>query len=147
MSDTTTTHHLEMVQPHTNGHDAPAGDASSNPPARLPTHTGPRIPRRDAWVEVPDPYEGFRVKLWVNYPRRFLEDIQSGESARIKDALCKIVLEHNGWCDEEGAPLPPASTPDFWDAIPDELAGALIALLNEEGQRLPNAIAQRTKRR
>jgi hypothetical protein len=99
------------------------------------------------WVDVPDPYEGFRARIWVNYPRRFLEDIHSGDLERTKAALCRVVLAHNDWCDENGQALPAASTPEFWDAIPDELAAALIGLLNEESQKLPNAIAQRTKRR
>jgi hypothetical protein len=51
--------------------------------------------------------------------------------------LQKIVVEHNGWCDEEGVPSPPANTDAFWDAIPDELAATLITLLRFEVENWP----------
>ena len=132
---------------------------------------GPRIPRRELWLDVPE-YPGFRVRMWANYPQRLARDLQSKDAALIGAALSQIVIEHNGWCDEEGNPYPPASErrvaiesvaedgPDgesitrtvnrveypFFDAIPTELAVVLVVLVNEAAATLPNSLL-RTRRR
>lgn len=48
---------------------APAAGASSPPPP------GPALKRREVWAEVPG-YEGYQIKLWLNYPRHLEEAIQ-----------------------------------------------------------------------
>ena len=132
---------------------------------------GPRIPRRELWLDVPE-YPGFRAKMWANHPQRLARDLQSKDVERIASALSAIVLEHNGWCDEEGDPYPPAGElreiaesvtedgPDgapitrtvnrieypFYEAIPTELAVLLIVLINEAATTLPNSLL-RTRRR
>jgi hypothetical protein len=34
------------------------------------TATAPRVKRREVWIEMPEEYEGFRLKMWVNAPSR-----------------------------------------------------------------------------
>lgn len=101
---------------------------------------GPRIPRREKWIDLPDEYAGFRARVWLNFPQRLKAEFQSGEQERQAAALSKIVLEHNGWCDEEGVPFPPAADPAFWDAVPDELAACVLILLDQEMAKLPNSL-------
>lgn len=103
---------------------------------------GPQIQRRDAWLDLPqDEYPGFRVKVWVNYPRRLATEIGSGDEARMRAALLEIVTEHNGWCDYDGQPYPPATDPAFWTAIPDELAAVAIVSIREAAGLLPKSLA------
>jgi hypothetical protein len=108
--------------------------------------TGPRLPRREAWIELPPEYPGFRVKVWVNYPRRLNDELASGESERIVGVLRQIVLEHNGWSDTDGTPFPQANTAAFWDAIPDELAAAVIVLVREQVGKLAGSLVTRSGR-
>lgn len=108
--------------------------------------TGPRIPRREVYVDIGEEYPGFRAKLWVNYPRRLIDDLrQTDDLERSKAALGQMVVEHNGWVNYDGTEFPPASEPAFWDAIPDELAGALIALVNREAGKLASDVTARRR--
>lgn len=108
---------------------------------------GPRLPRRELWLELPqEEYPGFRIKLWVNYPRRLNSELSAGSNERMLEALQQIVLEHNGWLDIEGEPLPPATSAEFWQIIPDELAAAVIALLGNEVGKLASSLVP-TRRR
>ncbi len=106
--------------------------------------TGPRLPRREAWVDVPE-YEGFRVRLWTNYPRRVLDQLASQEPEEVLTALRTVVLEHNGWLDFDGQPFPPASEALFWEQIPDELAGALLVMARLEAGKLAIALIPKRK--
>jgi hypothetical protein len=119
------------------------------------TLTPPRIER---WLDVPD-YPGYRVKLWINYPRHLRaaltpEDLEQAEGlegeeldayaaelkAKLEGILAAIVLEHNGWPDEEGNVLPQPSTPGFWDQVPDQhLANIVMTLAREAPAQLPNS--------
>ncbi len=104
-----------------------------------------KMPRREREVTIPE-YEGFTARLWVNYPKRLQNDLKSGDADKLRAALQQIVVSHNGWCDEAGEVLPQPSAPAFWDAIPDELAAALLALLVREENVLPNSILARSPR-
>lgn len=107
----------------------------------------PRIPRREAWVDLPDAYAGFRARVWVNAPQRLWNDVASGDEARAKSALGQIVLEHNGWLDFDGLPYPPATDPQaLWDAVPTELAAVVMAAAQLEMARLPNSMAPQKRR-
>jgi hypothetical protein len=108
----------------------------------LPPADGPRLPVRTRWVDVPE-YPGFRVRLRSNFAQATAIEMASGDQERMAAALAEVVLEHNGWRDEHGAPYPPAADPAFWtgsSSIPTELAGLLIALVVEEASRLPNSL-------
>jgi hypothetical protein len=89
----------------------------------------PRAPRREVEMTVPG-YPGFTVWVWANYPQSILLGMKD-ESLPEEDKIGlmrRVVLEHNGWCDAEGEPYPPATDVAFWRTIPQELANVLIPL-------------------
>ncbi len=98
-----------------------------------------KLKRREAWVDLPGEYEYFRFRMWVNPP--------SSVSLRLRlpravSAYTTVFLEHNGWCDDEGNTLPQLTDPKFWLMAPDELIRLMIALAEQEMQKLPNSIAR-----
>jgi len=103
---------------------------------------GPTVPRRYQWFDLPEEqYPELRIKLWVNYPSSINKTLTTRDQDEQRAALCKIVLEHNGWrkVDDDGTdagPYPPANTPEFWDEIPDELAAVILTLLLVEIPKL-----------
>ena len=107
---------------------------------------GPQIKRREAWVELPDEYEGFRVRVWVNAPAKLWGELDADDEAATRGALSQLILEHNGWLDFEGQPFSPASDPAFWDEIPTELAACLIMAAQAEMRKLPNSLAPTNRR-
>lgn len=88
----------------------------------------PRAPRREVELGVPG-YQNFRCWIWSNYPQAVRLELTSGDETRTLLALARLVVEHNGWCDQEGAPYPDAQDPAFWEAIPTELAQLLARLI------------------
>lgn len=62
-------------------------------------------------------------------------------------ALRQIVVKHNDWVMWDGTPYPPADSDDFWRAIPDELAAAIIVIMRKEANRLPSGLARAASRR
>lgn len=107
---------------------------------------GPQIKRREAWVELPAEYEGFKFRVWLNAPTRIWNDLTSTQEEQTLEALKQLVLEHNGWIDFEGQPYPPASEPKFWEDIPTELAACMLISIQVEMQKLPNSIAPQRRR-
>jgi hypothetical protein len=149
------------------GAASPAPNGAGGPAAGSPPATGPApnggaallpVPRRTAWVPeenddrpearaFAEAYPGMRVRLWINYPKRLQAEISPAgvedadeRERRAREALKKIVLEHNGWADEDGAALPPPSDDGFWETIPDELAAGLVLLVLRAPSRLPNSM-------
>lgn len=120
---------------------------------------GPRAMRRERWIDLPSDgdYAGFKFRVWVNHPTQLMIDVMGdkteGETdtdveARRTRALGRMILEHNGWRDEDDKPYPPANEPDrFWAAIPTELAASMMALIRAEVGKLPNSLAPQTRRR
>ena len=114
---------------------------------------GPRLPgRTEKWVSLPDPYGEFRVKIWVNYPRKLIPDLTGDDPDRQVAAMGRIVLEHNGWCSEEGEPLPLLDGTEeafarFWDEVPQEVAMAVGALVSTELGKLSASVTNRRGRR
>lgn len=106
---------------------------------------GPRMPRRTAWVELPDEYgaAGMEMRVWTNYPHGIANALRGlkGTDA-FKEALAAVVLEHNGWRDADGNPLPDARSEDFWwsDGVSDELVGVVLAILGDVPQRYPKGL-------
>lgn len=118
--------------------------------------SGPQIKRRETWIDLPDEYDGFRIKVWVNAPSALWRQMSMGDtdespeaqeaaSKLIQEAASKLVLEHNGWLDFEGKPYPPIG-PEFWDEIPTELAATMIAAANAEMMKLPNSLKPNRRR-
>ena len=118
--------------------------------------TGPQIKRRESWVELPDEYEGFKFKMWVNAPARIWRDLdpsaQNGsDEAEAREGIAQaalrlIVLEHNGWRDFDGELFPPADDPAFWEAIPTELGACVLVAARVEMGKLPNSMAPQRRR-
>lgn len=110
----------------------------------------PQIQRRESWVQLPDEYEGFEFKLWLNAPSKLWVAIGQAGAAGSEDeaqaALAKIVLEHNGWLDFEGNEYPQPGQADFWEEIPTELAACMLVVCQEAMGRLPNSLAAKRRR-
>lgn len=107
---------------------------------------GPRVPRREVWVDLPAEYAGLRLRVWVNAPSRLWAEIQSGDEARARAVITQIVLEHNGWLDFDGAPFPAATDPAFWDQMSQELAGVVMTAVQLEMTRLPKSMVPQKRR-
>lgn len=110
--------------------------AASPTPAREPTPLQPRsllqAPRIEKWFDITE-YEGYKVLIWVNYPKRLLEDIGKAQEANDPDEMERlmgqIVLQHNGWPHPEtGEVLPQPQHHGFWDGL-DNYLQQLIAVL------------------
>jgi hypothetical protein len=130
--------------PETNGHPVAATPPA---PAAAAGSAGPQIAQRFAWADLPqDAYPGFRVQIWTNFPPRLGREIASGDQEQIAGALSQIVVAHNGWIDFDGEPYPPASDPQFWNAIPNELAAVVINLVGIEIPKLAASLAATTRR-
>ena len=123
-----------------NGHAA----VGAHPPA---APSGPRMPHRERWLDLPDEYgeAGMKILVWVNYPARLQDEILKGGEERAFAALGEIVRAHNGWLGEDGEPLPPANTKDFWLAISNELGATIYELLRLKGEELPSSLARPKK--
>lgn len=61
-------------------------------------------------------------------------------------ALGTLIVSHNGWVDYDGTPLPPPSEPAFYEQIPTELLGAMIALMQENQKKLPGSLRKKRRR-
>jgi len=106
--------------------------------------TGPQIPKRTVWVDLPEEYPGFQILIWVNAPMRLwrpVNDAKPGTNKQIEDALRQICLEHNGWRDFEGNVYPTPTEGAFWQEIPTELAAGIIEVARTESRKLPNSLA------
>lgn len=113
-------------------------------------------PRIERWLDVPD-YPGYRVKLWINYPRHLrsafqlpegLEDLEgdaleavvSERKALVEQAMAAIVLDHNGWPDQDGNVLPHPTDPTLWELIDQHLMNVVLALAFQAPSQLPNSL-------
>jgi hypothetical protein len=127
-------------------------------PAQPTRMRGPRAPdRTEKWVTMPAPYGDtdppHKIKIWVNYPNRLQDDLASGDEDLIYAAQAQIVVEHNGWCDEDGNPLPLLKRGDedalrkFWGLISNECAQAISVLAAQQAGKVSASIMNREMRR
>lgn len=108
---------------------------------------GKRIANRTPWLDLPDPYDNLRVRVWLDYPQEVAElltappanaDGTPGEtpdeqSARIMEFLKAVILQHDGWEMDDGeGPLPQPDSDDFWRRIPTPLGRAVSERFFEE---------------
>jgi len=124
---------------------APPAAPAASPlaaPAGSPSPGGPRAPHLEAEVEIPE-YPGHTARVWVNFPQRLLGEVGSGDEPRQRAALSRILLAHNGWCDEDGEPYPPAGAPEFWAAIPTHLAACVMRAIQQRATAAPLAPSTR----
>jgi hypothetical protein len=119
------------------------GPISSSPQDLQAIPHPSRWGKRYAWLELPEPYEGFQMRIWVNYPNKLDQDIAAGGDSR-RNALKAIFVQHNNWPDieDETKLLEQPSEDAFWNKIPNELLGILIAGLNLEVSRIPKLMVQ-----
>jgi ribosomal protein S10 len=100
---------------------------------------GPRLPRDEEWWDV-EGVPDFTVRLWVNFStalfRRAIGVDATAEQQR--EALQQIVLEHNGWLDEDGKPYPAADDDGFYEALPRRLILRLVRTIGAARDTLPN---------
>jgi hypothetical protein len=129
----------------------PAGARPDTPTPRPPGGpdpvAGPRMPKRTLWVDLPETtpdgdvaYPGFKVRVWVNFPARFAEQLKTGTEEEKAGVLRRIIVEHNGWCDDEGHPFPAADDPAFYQELPQELASLILYSIVEAMNRFPNSL-------
>lgn len=140
--------HEQPAAPATNGRGNGALHVVPPPAGEEPKpvqYAGPRTPRRTREVPVPE-YQGFTLTLWVNYPQTVYDTMVSGENKESLEAAGKIFIANNGWCDDVGVPYPPMNTDEFWKAIPNELAGTMLALARREANELPNSLLRQQGR-
>lgn len=110
-----------------------------------PAPTGPRVKRREAWVDLPEAYAGLKFRMWVNAPQKLWVDVWSRDGTRAEAALSQIILEHNGWLDFDGQPYPQLPDPQFWIDVPTELVSVMIIVAQDEIGRLPNSLAPKRR--
>jgi hypothetical protein len=137
----TSEYEADSVSPGTNGTGTSLQVAQAPSPVPAPP-SGPRLPKRLVWLDLPEEaYPGFKVKVWVNAPQRLFTGLTEATDAdAIKGVLCQLIVEHNGWLDFDGNPLPPAADSRFWDEIPNELAAAVIVMLQGEVGKLATSL-------
>lgn len=108
--------------------------------------TAPQIKRHETWLDLPDEYEGFKVKVWRNAPAKLWTELSNGKEKEAIAAAKKLVLEHNGWLDFDGNEYTQPSEDSFWEDIPTELAVVVFALIQREMKELPNSVAPKKRR-
>ena len=124
---------LVYEPPSTNGTAAPPAVADLPPPA-FPTKPADLVrPRLTRWLDLPGEYgeAGYRALVWINYPSGLRDALKGDDSDARKAAITAIVLEHNGWPDDDGNILPPVGDPLFWERCDDYLALSLGPLIRD----------------
>lgn len=123
---------------------------------------GKRIANRTPWLDLPEPYDNLKVRVWLDYPQEIAElltapgpkpDGSPGEtpeeaSERIMEFLKGVILQHDGWDmgDDEGA-LQSPDTDDFWRRIPTALGRVISERFFEELQVGNSRGSRKMKRR
>lgn len=65
----------------------------------------------------------------------------------LKDALGQLIVSHNGWCDFEGNLMPQPSDDAFYEIVPTEMLGAMIATMQDVQKKLAVSIRKKRRRR
>lgn len=127
---------------------------------------GKRIANRTPWLDLPEPFDNLKVRVWLDYPKEVADQWggkREGESdedvnARITEACKAVFLEHDGWEDgREGTvnrdtgeiygPLPQPDTDEFWERIPNQLAKVTLERFFAELAGNPTSAAPSSRRR
>lgn len=66
-----------------------------------------RMPIRTGKVVLVGSYEGWTAEMRVNPPLRVLQEMESGNMDRVKEAMASLIISWD-FVDEEGEPLKPA---------------------------------------
>lgn len=147
-STRTRTNHQAEIEPSAE-ELATLAEAAAQPPALIetppvkvnyPPPTGPAYARveTEVTIQIP-PYEGFKFTMWKNHKIRQQDALWTGSWQAKLEVLPLICLSHNGWCDSDGAPLPPFSEPaEFLAECPPDLYAILLDAIREEARRVPD---------
>lgn len=91
------------------------------------------IPDRVLRIALPAPWAHLRIYGWFDYPKDVADRMTTveGESTeetqqRVMEVLREVIVQHDGWKDRTGKPLPQPSSAKFWDLIPNPLATAIV---------------------
>jgi hypothetical protein len=104
-----------VVEDRVSGASASVAHGEGDTAAGLTDLSGPRIPKRIEWLDLPAPYEALRLRVWTNFPHRVLQALDAPKTtAELEASLRAVVLEHNGWVGDDGEPLPDAQSDGFW---------------------------------
>lgn len=134
----------DALAPETASAPAPS-PAAPAPAMQEKTSPGPRAPRIEDVVDLePYGYPGHQARVWLNFPQRLFAQMQSGNQEAAA-ALSRIVLAHNDWLDEDGAPYPPPSEPAFWEALPTHQVVALLRAIVARVTAAPLAAVTRPR--
>lgn len=96
---------------------------------------GPRIQRAEEWLDFPAPYTGFRIRAWTDYPKRLFDGVTTED--QIEVVLQQVLLEHNGWQDDEGE-LPQPTDPAFYARVGTNLLTTTVAVVRQAATTPPN---------
>lgn len=124
-------------------------DRTDIPPA--PKQARSHTVRRERWVNLPKTpeYQDWQIFMWTNFPSHYLNTLADLTDEARKARLNEIFRAHNGWRDENQNEYPQPSANvadgdmDFWDAIPQEVANTLIAMMNAEQKQLSFLVPER----
>lgn len=83
--------------------------------------------QRTAEISFGGDYDGMKVKVWVNAPRKLIRELGSNDTKASDKAFCAFVVSHNfTWKDGTKLPLP--LTPASLDALDNVLITKIIKL-------------------
>jgi hypothetical protein len=70
---------------------------------------GKRIANRTPWLDLPEPYDNLRVRVWLDYPQEIAElltapaeETPEQASARMMEFFKGVILQHDGWEMDDG---------------------------------------------
>jgi hypothetical protein len=65
--------------------------------------SGPRASRPEKWVALAEDgeYAEHQIRVRLRFSDTINQELGAGDAIALTNALCKIVLEHNGWLDPE----------------------------------------------
>jgi hypothetical protein len=115
-----------------------------NAPAKLWTGLQPTPPPTDEEIE-----EELGCGLDEATPeaaRDARQAIVGRNEAKLLGILGQLIVSHNGWSDFDGSPLPAPSEAGFYEAIPTELLGAMIAQMQEAQKKLAGSVTKKRRR-
>lgn len=115
---------------------------------------GKRIANRTPWIDLPEPFDNLRVRIWLDYPQEIADfltkpetETQEQANQRVMEFLKSVILQHDGWEDDDGAVLPQPDTDEFWERIPTPLGRALSESFFAELEAGNSRASRRTRRK
>lgn len=101
----------------------------------------------DLDVENPD-YPDYTITIWTNAPaatvRKFLSSVNTDTD--LVEQVGQLIVAHNNWSVDGVTVLPPPNKVEFWDSIPQDLAGSiLVRLVNYYGSDISKNLSARVR--